>query len=295
MTPSAQANPTVATAEIVLAADSPREPLFRIKPGRSEILVELKEAWVNRELLYFLIWRDLKVRYQQTVLGVAWVVLQPLLMTVVFTIFFSRLGHFRSDGVPYPLFAFAGLVPWTFFSNSVSTGSSSLIGNSYIITKVYFPRLLIPTAIVGVRLIDLLVALVVLFGLMLFYGIRVGPGMLMLPVMIVEATLLTFAVSSWFSVLNIRYRDVGTLLPVLIQLWMFASPIIYPLSLVPENWRWLYSLNPLVGIIEGFRASLLGLPFNWNAIIVCAAITLVLQAYVLYFFYRWEDRVIDKL
>jgi len=216
-------------------------------------------------------------------------------MTLVFTIFFSKLGHFRSDGIPYPLFAYAGLLPWTFFSNSVSTGSSSLLGNSYIITKVYFPRLLIPASIVAVRLVDLLVASVVLIALMPFYRVRMGASMLLLPLIIAQATLLSLAVSSWLSVLSVRFRDVGTLLPVLIQLWMFASPIIYPSSLVPENWRVFYSLNPLVGIVEGFRASFLGLPFRWNVIIISAAMTVVFFSYVVYAFYRWEDRVMDKL
>ncbi len=294
MTPSAQTNPVIASREGVSLVH-PRLPSLTVRPGRSSILPGLKEAWGHRELLYFLVWRDLKVRYRQTVLGVAWVVLQPLLMTLVFTIFFSKLGHFRSDGIPYPLFAYAGLLPWTFFSNSVSTGSSSLLGNSYIITKVYFPRLLIPASIVAVRLVDLLVASVVLIALMPFYRVRMGASMLLLPLIIAQATLLSLAVSSWLSVLSVRFRDVGTLLPVLIQLWMFASPIIYPSSLVPENWRVFYSLNPLVGIVEGFRASFLGLPFRWNVIIISAAMTVVFFSYVVYAFYRWEDRVMDKL
>ena len=294
MTPSVPTHSVAASSEAGSLADA-RETLLTIKPGRSAILRELKEAWEHRELLYFLIWRDLKVRYRQTVLGVAWVVLQPLLMTLVFTVFFSKLGHFRSDGVPYPIFAYAGLLPWTFFSNSISTGSSSLLANSYIITKVYFPRLLVPTAIVVVRLVDLLVASLVLIAILPFYGMGIGRSMLLLPVIIAEATILSLAVSYWLSVLSVRYRDVGTLLPVLIQLWMFASPIIYPSSLVPDNWRRVYALNPLVGIIEGFRASFLGLPFRWNAILVSAAITLVFFINVLYAFYRWEDRVMDKL
>jgi lipopolysaccharide transport system permease protein len=273
----------------------PAEPLIKIRPRRSAVLAESKETWRHRELLYFLIWRDLKVRYRQTTLGVIWVVLQPLLTTLVFTIFLSKLGHFRSDGVAYPLFAYAGLLPWTFFSNSVSTSSSSLISNSYIITKVYFPRLIIPMAIVGVRLVDLLIASVVLFVLMLCYGVGPGKHLLMLPALITLTTAFALAVGAWFSAFTVKYRDVGTLLPVLIQLWMFVSPIIYPSALVPERWRTLYSLNPLVGIVEGFRASFLGLPFNWTSIILATAITMTVLAIALYTFARWEERLIDIL
>jgi lipopolysaccharide transport system permease protein len=272
-----------------------REPAIKITASRTAIIPQLSDVWAHRELLYFLIWRDLKVRYRQTFLGVAWVILQPLLMTVVFTIFFSKLGHFRSEGVPYPLFAYAGLLPWTFFSNSVSAGSSSLLSNSYIITKVYFPRLLIPAAIVGVRLFDFLIASAVLLVLMLFYGITLNRNIVILPLLIAQSTFLAVAVSSWFSVLNVKYRDVGTLLPVLIQIWMFASPIIYPVSIIPPSWRFAYSLNPLVGIVEGFRSCFFGLPFNWNAIVVSSVTTLAILGYVLYVFYRCHERLIDKL
>lgn len=290
-----ESNSGLALTGIRLDQERARDPVIKIRPGRSAIARDLGEVWAHRELLYFLIWRDLKVRYRQTFLGVAWVVLQPLLMTLVFTIFLSKLGHFQSEGVPYPLFAYAGLLPWMFFSNSVSTCSSSLLSNSYIITKVYFPRLIIPAAIVGVRLVDFLVASSVLMVLMLFYGVGLGRSLLMLPVLIAETTLFSLAVGSWFSALNVRYRDVGTLLPVLIQLWMFASPIIYPSNQVPERWRTIYALNPLVGIVEGFRASFLGLAFNWSAIAISGLITLILLISVIYIFYRWEDRLIDIL
>ncbi len=286
-----QASPN--NAEVVPRSSS--VPLIKINAARSAIIPQLKEAWDHRELLYFLIWRDLKVRYRQTLLGIAWVILQPVLMTLVFTIFFSKLGHFPSEGVPYPLFAYAGLLPWTFFANSISTGSSSLLSNSYIITKVYFPRVLIPTAIVGVRLVDFLIASAVLIGLMLFYRVGISRSMLMLPVLVAESTLLAVAVSSWLSVLNIRYRDIGTLLPVLIQLWMFASPIIYPSSIVPERWRSLYSLNPLVGIVENFRAAFFGLPFEWRAMAISAGVTLALLVYVIHIFNRWQESLVDKL
>lgn len=285
------AKPSISETDFV---DS-RTPLTRVSAGSSALAAQLKESWDHRELLYFLIWRDLKVRYRQTLLGIAWVVLQPLLMTLVFTIFFSKLGHFQSEGVPYPLFAYAGLLPWTFFANSVMAGSFSLVGNSSIITKVYFPRLLIPLAVVGVRLVDLLIASVVLVGLMLFYGITVHLNILALPIFVVESALVSVAISSWVSVLTVRYRDIGTLLPVIVQLWMFASPIIYPASTVPDKWSTAYALNPMVGIINGFRASVFGLPFNWKAIAIGGAVTLTMLGYVMFIFNRWQERLIDQL
>ncbi len=293
MTP-AQHTDAVAIGE-GLPVKSDRAPLLTLNADRSPIFLGLIETWRQRELFYFLVWRDLKVRYRQTALGVAWVVLQPLLMALVFTVFFSRLGHFDSGGIPYPVFAYAGLLPWTFFANSVSTGSSSLLANSYILTKVYFPRLLIPLSVVAVRFVDLLVASLVLFVLMPFYGMGLGRNILLLPAMILITGLFALAVSAWLSIVSVRLRDVGTLLPVLIQLWMFLSPIIYPATFVPARWRALYSLNPLVGIIEGFRAAFLGVPFEWNSIIVAAVLTAGLLIYVVYVFFRWEDRIIDKL
>jgi lipopolysaccharide transport system permease protein len=284
--------PTVEIQGSFLSALPPK-PLIKIRASHSPVRSQLKDAWTHRELLYFLIWRDLKVRYRQTLLGVGWVILQPLLTTIVFTVFMSKLVRVPSDGVPYPLFAYAGLLPWIFFSNSVSTSTYSLISNSYIITKVYFPRLIIPAAIVGVRLVDFMVASVVLIGLMPAYGVSVKAGILLLPLLVGEIALLTFALSLWFSVLNIRYRDVGTLLPVLIQLLMFISPVLYPSSLVPDRWRLLYSLNPMAAIIEAIRASLFGLPFDWWGLAISAVFTVVLSIYFVYFFCRREEKLID--
>jgi len=271
------------------------EPLIKIRPSSLAVSLALKETWARRELLYFLIWRDLKVRYRQTALGVAWVVLQPLLTALVFTVFINRLAHVRSDGIPYPLFAYAGLLTWTFFSNAISTCSYSLISNSYIITKVYFPRLIILLAIIGVRLVDLLVAASVLVLLLFCYGISVSWSLLVLPALVGELAFLTLGIGLWFSVLTVRYRDVGTIMPVLIQLWMFASPIIYPASLVPERWRSLYALNPIVGIIEGMRAALFGLPFDWRSIIISLIVTLLSLAYFVSTFCRAEENLIESL
>ncbi|MBC8030747.1 MAG: ABC transporter permease [Pyrinomonadaceae bacterium] len=273
----------------------PRKPAIKIRASQSPVISQLKDAWAHRELLYFLIWRDLKVRYRQTLLGAGWVILQPLLTTIVFTVFLSMLVRVPSDGLPYPLFAYAGLLPWMFFSNSVSTSTYSLTSNSYIITKVYFPRLIIPAAIVGVRLVDFIVASVVLIGLMLGYGVSVTSGILLLPLLVAEMALFSLAISWWFSVLNVKYRDIGTLLPVLIQLWMFISPVIYPSSLVPIRWRPIYSLNPISGMLEAFRASLFGLPFDWTGLAISAVVTVVLFAYFIYVFCRWEEHLIDIL
>jgi lipopolysaccharide transport system permease protein len=273
----------------------PSEPLIKIRAGRSRITSELKEAWTYSELLYFLVWRDLKVRYRQTSLGVAWVILHPLLMALVFTVFMGTLARVPSEGVPYPLFAYAGVLLWTFFSNSVSTSGYSLIANSSMITKVFFPRALLPVAVTGVRLVDFLFASLVLFAMMIYYGVGAGWGLLLLPLLLAQATLLTLAVGLWFSALITRYRDVGTLLPVLLQVWMFASPVIYPSSLVPERWRWIYLLNPMAGLLEGFRASLFGLEFDWVGMGLSAAVTLSLLAYFVRAFHRMQENLVDTI
>lgn len=273
----------------------PSEPLIKIRPGQPRITSELKEAWAFSELLYFLVWRDLKVRYRQTSLGVAWVVLHPLLMALVFTIFMGILARVPSEGVPYPLFAYSGVLLWTFFSNSVSTSGYSLIANSSMITKVFFPRVLLPVAVTGVRLVDFLFASVVLFAMMLYYGVGAGRGLLLLPLLLAQATLLTLGVGLWFSALIIKYRDVGTLLPVLLQIWMFASPVIYPSSLVPERWRWIYMLNPVAGLLEGFRAALFGLEFDWIGLGMSAAVTLSLLAYFVRAFHRMKENLVDTI
>jgi lipopolysaccharide transport system permease protein len=282
-----------AGGRVAPASALPEEPLIKIRPGGSRAASDLWEVWAHRELLYFLIWRDLKLRYKQTSLGAAWVVLQPLLMAIVFTVFMSRLARVPSDGVPYPVFVYAGLLPWTFFSSSVATSGYSLIANSQMVTKVFFPRMLIHLALTGVRLTDLLVSVVVLLALMLYYGIGVRWSILLLPALAAQAALLTVGVGLWFSALIVRRRDYGTLLPVLLQAWMFASPVIYPSRLVPENWRLIYSLNPLVGIIDGFRAALFGLQFDWTAVAISCVVTLLLVAYSVFAFLRVDAHLAD--
>ena len=268
-------------------------PWSTIERTNSWKIFDLTELWAYRELLFFLTWRDVRVRYKQAVLGMGWVVLQPLLMTLVFTIFLGVIVRVPSDGVPYPIFAYSGLLLWTFFSGAISGSGNSLVGNAHLITKVYFPRLLVPLASILARVVDLVVALVMLVGLMIYFRVGVSTGLLMAPVMIILLALLALGLGMWTSALNVKYRDVGLALPVFIQLWMFVSPVVYPLTLVPERWRFVYSLNPLVGIIEGFRAALFGKSFNWQALGISAIVTVALLVYAAYVFKRREKTFAD--
>jgi lipopolysaccharide transport system permease protein len=273
--------------------DLPIEPLIKIRARRVFDLMNLREIWEHRELLYFLVWRDLKARYKQTILGILWVILQPLLMTLVFTIFLGHLVRVQTGATPYPLFLYAGLLPWTFFANAVSSGSYSLLASSQMITKVYLPRLVIPAAAVTVRLFDFLVASVVLIVLMLYYGIHPGWQILLLPALVLEIALLALALSALLSALNVKYRDTGTALPVMIQLWMFASPIVYPRNYVPARWEWAYQVNPLTGIIEGFRSAFLGLPINRQGLALSWLVTIALLVFSLFVFRHLEDDFAD--
>jgi lipopolysaccharide transport system permease protein len=271
-----------------LSYDVPEKPVVTIEAGKSWVPLNLRDLWACRELLYFLMWRDIKVRYKQTVLGAAWAVIQPLVTMIIFTYFFGKLAKLPTEGVPYPVFVYAALLLWTFFSNGVNSGANSLIGNSNLITKVYFPRLVIPSAAVGAGLLDLAIASVLLVGLLLYYGFPVTWAYLMILPLIVLTTLLALGVGIWFSALNVKYRDVRYALPFLIQVWFFVSPIIYPSSLVPEEWRWAMWLNPVTGIVEAFRASLFGRPFPWAALAYSGGFGLVMLAYASYAFRRME-------
>ena len=286
-------NPSVPNSAHGLPAQEPAQPLVTIEPRRSFSWTDLRDVWVYRELLYFLVWRDLKVRYKQTTVGVAWVVLQPILTTLIFSVFLGMLARVPSDGMPYAIFVFAGLLPWTFLSGALNSSGNSLVGSAHLITKVYFPRILIPIAAVGARLVDFLISFVVLAGMMAFYRITPTLNLLMLLPLIALVTLLTLAVGLLASASNVRYRDVGVLLPVLVQLWMFASPVVYPLTLVPPRYRILFSLNPLVGIITGFRSAVLGLNFEWVPIAVSTAITIVLLVLAVILFRRTERYFAD--
>jgi lipopolysaccharide transport system permease protein len=260
-----------------------------IKPSRGWISLNLRDLWTYRELLYFLAWRDIKVRYKQTVLGITWAVIQPLLTMVIFTIFFGRLARVPSDGFPYPLFSFCALLPWTLFSRALGESSNSLVANSNLISKVYFPRLVIPIATILAGLVDFGIAFIILFGMMGYYGIIPSAAIVTLPIFVLFAIVTAFAVSLWLSALNVEYRDVRYAVPFLTQIWMFASPIAYPSSLVPEKLRFIYGLNPLAGVIEGFRWALLGSGHSdWGLLSTSVLIVLILLVTGLIYFKRME-------
>ena len=229
-----------------------------IKPSRGWVSLNLKDLWEYRELLYFLAWRDIKIRYKQTVLGAAWAIIQPLFTMLVFSLFFGKLAKMPSDGIPYPLFSFAALVPWAFFANGFNQSSNSLVGSSHLITKVYFPRLVVPISSVISGILDFALAFIVLLGMTLYYGIIPTLNVIWLPFLLFLAFVTALGVGMWFSALNVQFRDVRYVLPFLTQFWMFATPIVYPSSLLPEPWRTVYGLNPMVGVVEGFRWALLG-------------------------------------
>lgn len=229
-----------------------------LRPSRGWASLGLQELWEYRELLYFLTWRDLTVRYKQTVLGITWAVIQPFMTMLVFSLFFGRLAQIPSDGVPYPVFSYAGLVPWMFFANSLNQSSNSLVSNANLITKVYFPRLAAPIATVLSGVVDLTFASLVLLGMLPYYGLVPTWNVVWLPFFLLLAIVSSLGVGLWLSALNVQFRDVRYAVPFLTQLWMFATPIAYPSSLVSERWAFLYALNPMVGVVEGFRWALLG-------------------------------------
>ena len=269
------------------------EPLVVIQPSKRWSILSFKDIWAYRELLYFLTWRDVKVRYKQTALGVAWAILQPLFMMVIFTIFFGRLANVGSAGIPYPLFALAGLVPWTFFSNSVTASSNSLVGSANLITKVYFPRLIVPAAALLAGLVDFVLAFFLLIGLMVYYQVVPTLHLLFFPVVVLLTALFGLGVGTWMSALNVKYRDVRFALPFLIQLWLFISSVIMPSSSLAPRWRWLLKLNPMSGIIEAYRSSLFGLPFDWPSIGIAALLTILTLVYAIYSFGRVERSFAD--
>lgn len=272
----------------------PAAPLVVIEPRSALFGSVLRDLWAYRELLYFLTWRDVKVRYKQTALGVAWAILQPLFMMLVFALFFGKLVGVPSDGIPYALFAYAGLLPWTFFSTAATTSGNSVINSANLITKVYFPRLIVPAAAVAAALVDFALTFIILFALMLYYRVAPGWGVLMLPLLTLMLALLALGFGVLMSALSVKYRDIKFVLPFLIQLWFFGSPIIYPTSLVPERWRWALMLNPMTGIIEGFRAALFGRRgFDWAMISFSAAVTLALFVYAVVTFRRMERSFAD--
>ena len=289
--PSALAQPPAAFHDNHQATGA--GPLTVIEPSRRWVPLNLRDLWAYRELLVFLTWRDLKVRYKQTLLGVAWAVLQPLFMMLIFTLFFGRLAGIASEGVPYPLFAYAGLVLWTFFANSVTASSNSLVGNANLITKVYFPRLMMPAGAVVAGIADFALALLVLAGLMIYYGVGLTAAVLMIPVLLFVTVLFALAAGLLLSALNVKYRDIRYALPFIIQLWLFVSSVILPSSAVPARWRWLLALNPMSGLVENFRAALFGRPFDWPGLGLAAALVLAALVFAAYFFRRMEKGFAD--
>jgi len=274
-------------------SEIPQRPLVVIKSGRRWTSLNLRELWAHRDLFYFLIWRDVKVRYKQTVLGVMWAILQPLLTMMVFTFLFGNLARVPSDGMPYPIFVFAGLLPWNFFAAAVDNSSNSMVGNSALITKVYFPRLVIPSAAVGAALVDFGIAFVILFFMGVHYNIGLSVGMLMLIPLIVQMTLFAVGIGIRMSALNVKYRDVRHALPFLINVWMYATPVIYPVSFIPDRLRWILVLNPLVGIIEGFRSAIFNRPFIWSHLVTSFVIVIAVLLYSLYSFRSMEKSFAD--
>ena len=271
-------------------------PSLVIEARQSLFHLDLGAIWRRRELLYFLVWRDVKVRYKQTAIGAAWALLSPLMTVLIFTMVFGVLAKIPSDDLPYVVFALAGFLPWTYFSGALNRASSSLVGNAHLITKVYFPRLIIPLAAVTTPAVDFVLSLFSLFGLMFWYQVTPTRTLLALPLFLMLAALIALAVGLWLAPLNVRYRDVNHTIPFLLQAWFYASPVVYPISLVPERWRFLYSLNPMVGVIEGFRWSLAGggRP-NIPAIAVSVAVAVTVLIGGLVFFRRMERAFADVI
>jgi lipopolysaccharide transport system permease protein len=283
-----------------LAKDHPADHSIVIEPSKGWVPVRLRDLWEYRDLLYFLVWRDVKVRYKQTVLGAAWAILQPTLTMVVFTIFFGGIAGISSDGLPYPIFSYAALLPWTFFAQGLSQSSNSLVGSQNLITKVYFPRLIIPLAAVLSGVVDFFLAFLVLLAMMAFYGIWPGLAIIWLPLFLALAFTTALGVGLWMSALNVEYRDVRYVVPFLVQIWLFITPVIYPTSAVTDRLEsiglpaWLYGLNPMVGVVEGFRWALLGVGSRPGPLILAsAAVAALITVSGAFYFRRMEQTFAD--
>lgn len=277
-------------ASAVPPAEDSGPALTVIRPSKGWVSLRLKEVWIYRELLYFLVWRDVKVRYKQTVLGAAWAILQPVMTMAVFSLFFGKLAEMPSDGVPYPIFSYAALVPWTLFAFGLSQGANSLVGSQNLIKKVYFPRLVIPLASVLAGTVDFLLSLIVLVGMMAYFGLVPTMAILWLPLLTLLALATSLGVALWLSAMNVRFRDVRYVVPFLTQLWLFATPVAYPSSLLSEPWRTIYGLNPMVGVVEGFRWALLGTDTRPGPIIVASVVACALLLVSGLFYFRRMER-----
>ena len=271
-------------------------PATIIAPARGWVPVRLPELWAYRELLYFLVWREIKVRYKQTAIGIAWAVIQPFFTMVVFSVFFGRFARIPSDGLPYPVFAYCALLPWQLFAFALAESTGSVVNNQRLLTKVYFPRLVLPLAAIGVGLVDFVIAFAVLFGLMTYYGLGVSAAFWTVPIWTILAVMTALAAGLWLSALNVAYRDIRYAVPFLTQIWLFATPVAYPTSIVPEAWRGVYALNPMVGVVDGFRWALLGTAHPpYATVAVSAASIACLLVGGLVFFRRTERTFADVI
>lgn len=270
-------------------------PEYVLKPRRGLQQLNLGELIAYKDLLFFLAWRNIKVRYKQTIIGAAWAILQPFLTMVIFSVFFGSLAHLPSDGVPYPIFVYAGLLPWTFFSNIIRFSGTSVIEDEKLITKVYFPRLIIPASVVGVELLDFLVAFAIYIAMMFFFHVSFTAQIFLLPALMVVMSLAALGIGLMLAALTVAYRDFRYVVPFLIQLWMYASPVIYPVSIVPAKWHWVLALNPMAGIIDGFRSALLGKPFNYITLAISSLVACTLFVAGVLYFKRLEKDFADLI
>jgi len=271
------------------------EHMTVIRPPSGWHMLNLKELWAYRELLGALTMRDIKVRYKQTVLGAAWVIIQPLTTMLIFTVIFGRLAKIPSDGYPYPVFVYAALLPWTFFSNALSTSGSSLVSSAQLVSKVYFPRLIVPLSSVGAGLIDLLISTGVLLLLMLFFGVAFTPNILLAPLLMLGVVFCALGVGTILSALTVSYRDFRFVIPFMVQIWMYLTPVVYGVGFIPEEWRWLLMLNPMTGYIDGFRSAFLGKPFDCSAIGVSVLLSVALFVMGVAYFQKVERRFADVI
>ncbi len=285
-------SPSLVTAPTSQQADD--VPVIHIKPAKGWVTLGLRELWAYRELLYFFVWRDIKVRYKQTILGASWAIIQPFFTMIVFSIFFGRLAKVPSDGLPYPIFSYAALVPWSFFANGVSQASNTLVANSNMVKKIYFPRLAMPIASVLAGIVDFVLAFLVLLGMMLFYNVTPTINVLWLPLFLLLALTTSLGVSLWLAAMNVQFRDVRYVVPFIIQIWLFITPIAYSSTLLSEPWHTIYGINPMAGVVEGFRWALLGTATAPGAIVaVSAIVSLVILISGAFYFRRIEKTFAD--
>ena len=282
------------SAPVAETLESPREiPITRIRPSRGWIQVNLRELWEYRELAYLLGWRDVTIRYKQTVFGAAWAIIQPFLMMVAFSIFFGQLARVPSNGIPYPIFSYAALLPWNYFSQSMMRASNVLVSSSSLITKVYFPRMLLPISSVLSPLFDFAVAFILLLAMMVYYQVWPTPAMMAVPVLLAVAVMASLGVGMWMSALNVDYRDFSNVLPFLVQVWMFATPVAFSSTLLEEPWRTLYGLNPMTGVIEGFRWALLGQEPMFVQMLISVVVSITLMVTGAFYYRRTERTFAD--